>query len=256
VSAAIATLQTALLEAWANRRAFWFQVSIMLANDVAWVIFWLLFFHRVGSMRGWDADRVLLLFAVLTTVSGVSLGLLGNARRLGDLIADGGLDAALALPTAPLAQLLTRRVDTTLLGDLFFGLILFLAAGHPSPERAAVFVFGAVCGSAVMVGFLVLLGSLTLWSGGRGAQADVGFQAILLFASYPLDVFGGFTKLVLFSAVPAAFVSGLPADLIDRFSWPEALATLAAAAFFLAAAAATFRLGLARYSSGSLWTRV
>jgi ABC-2 type transport system permease protein len=251
----LATLRTAFLEAWSNRRGFWFQVSIMIANDVAWVAFWVLFFDRVGSLRGWDTHRVLLLFAILTTVTGISLGLLANARRLGELIAGGALDAALALPTSPLPYLLTRRVDTALLGDLAFGPILFAVAGDPTWKRTVVFVFGSLCGAVVLVGFLVTLGSITLFAGGRGEQADLGFQAILIFASYPLDVFGGLTKLFLFTAVPAAFVTGLPTSLVDQFRWPVALGAVGAAALFALLAALTFTLGLRRYSSGALWTR-
>jgi ABC-2 type transport system permease protein len=255
MTVALATVRTAFLEAWSNRRGFWFQVAIMMANDVAWVAFWVLFFDKVGTLRGWDTHRVLLLFAILTTVSGAGLGLLSNARRIGELVAGGGLDAALALPTNPLSYLLTRRVDTALLGDLAFGPVLFVVAGDPTPERAAVFVFGAVCGTVVLVGFLVALGSVTLFAGGRGEQADLGFQAILIFASYPIDVFGGLTKLFLFTAVPAAFVTGLPTRLVSSFSWPVAAAAAGAAAFFAATAVATFHLGLRRYSSGALWTR-
>jgi ABC-2 type transport system permease protein len=251
----LATLRTAFLEAWANQRSFWFQVAIMVANDLAWVAFWVLFFNRVGSLRGWDAERVLLLFSILTTVTGISLGLLANARRLGELVAAGALDEALTLPVPPLLHLLARRVDTVLLGDLAFGPLLFLVAGRPTPERALVFVFGSLCGAAVLVGFLVVLGSLTLFAGGRGEQSDLGFQAILIFASYPIDVFGGLVKVFLFTAVPAAFVTGLPTALVEDFRWPLALAALAAALLFLLAAAATFGLGLRRYSSGALWTR-
>jgi ABC-2 type transport system permease protein len=255
MTVALATVRTAFLEAWSNRRGFWFQVAVMMANDVAWVAFWVLFFDKVGVLRGWDTHKVLLLFAILCTVTGTGLGLLANARRLGELIAGGGLDAALALPTDPLSYLLTRRVDTALLGDLAFGPLLFCVAGDPTPERAAVFVFGSVCGSVVLVGFLVALGSLTFFAGGRGEQADLGFQAILIFASYPIDVFGGLTKLFLFTAVPAAFVTGLPTSLVSSFSWPVAAAAVGAAAFFAAAAVATFQLGLRRYCSGALWTR-
>ncbi len=255
MSVALQTVRTAFLEAWANRRGFWFQVLIMMVNDVAWVIFWVLFFRKVGALRGWDTHKVLLLFAILTTCTGFGLGLLANARRIGELIAGGGLDAALALPTNPLAYLLTRRVDTALLGDLAFGPVLFVAAGDPTPERAAVFIFGALCGSIVLVGFLVALGSVTLFAGGRGEQADLGFQAILIFASYPVDIFGGLTKLFLFTAVPAAFVTGLPTRLVSTFSWPEAAAAAGAAAFFALLAVATFHLGLRRYTSGALWTR-
>ncbi len=255
MSIALATLRTAFLEAWSNRTGFWFQVSIMMANDVAWVVFWVLFFRKVGTLRGWDTHEVLLLFAILCTCSGISLGLLANARRIGELVAGGGIDAALALPTNPLTYLLTRRVDTALLGDFAFGPILFAVAGDPTPKRAVLFVFGVLCGSAVLVGFLVALGSLTFFAGGRGEHAELGFQAILIFASYPLDVFGGATKLFLFTAVPAAFVSGLPTRIVTSFSWPQALAAAAAAVVFAAIAAVTFALGLRRYSSGALWTR-
>jgi ABC-2 type transport system permease protein len=249
------TFRTALVEAWANRRSFWIQIAIMMANDVAWVVFWLLFFARVGSIRGWDAQRVLLLFAILTTIAGIAMGLLANARKIGELVADGQIDAALALPVRPLAYLLVRRIDTALLGDLFFGPVLFVLAGAPTWERTLVYVAASLCGAGVLVGFLVFMGALTLFIGGRGEQADLGFQAILILASYPLDVFGGVTKVLLYTAVPAAFVTGLPTSLVDDFDPATAAALVGAAAFFLALGALAFTLGLRRYSSGAVWTR-
>lgn len=251
----VATIATALREARANRKSFWFQIAIMVTNDLAWVAFWLLFFTRVRAINGWDAERVLLLFAILTTVAGIVLGLLANARRIGALAADGELDAVLTLPVNPLAYLLTRRVDTALLGDLLFGPVLFVLAGGPTVERTVLFVVGSLCGAAVMVGFLVAVGSVTLFAGGRGEAADLGFQAILLLASYPIDVFAGITKLLLFTAIPAAFVTAVPASLIDDFSAPGALALAGAALVFSVLGYATFTLGLRRYTSGALWTR-
>ena len=88
-------------------------------------------------------------------------------------------------------------------------------AGHPTPERALVFVVSSALAAVVLVGFLVLAGSLTFFIGGRGAQSDIAFQAVLLLSSYPLDVFGGATRLLLFTAIPAAFVTGLPVRLVD-----------------------------------------
>jgi ABC-2 type transport system permease protein len=253
--AVLATFRTSAADAWANRRSFWVQVSIMVANDAAWVVFWILFFQKVGSMRGWDVHKVLVLFSVLTTASGLSLGLLANARRIGPIVADGVLDAVLVLPVPPLPYLLARRMDTALLGDLFFGPILFLFSGQASPERAALFVAGSLCGAAVLVGFLVAAGSLTFFVGGRGAQADLGFQSILLLASYPLDVFGGATKLLLFTAVPAAFVTGLPTRLVDSFDAATAAALLSAAVVAVGLGSLVFRAGLRRYTSGALFVR-
>ena len=251
----LATFRAALAEAWTNRRSFWLQVSIMLANDLAWVAFWILFFNKVGSVRGWDRDRVLLLFAILTTVAGIALGLLANTRRLGVLAADGALDSVLALPVPPLAYLLVRRIDTAMLGDLLFGPLLFVASGEPTVERTVIYVFASLCGAAVLVGFLVAAGSLTLFFGGRGEQADLGFQAILILASYPLEVFGGVTKFLLFTAVPAAFITGLPTRLVDQFVPLTALWLVSAAMLFMSLGTQLFRLGLLRYTSGALWSR-
>lgn len=154
-----------------------------------------------------------------------------------------------------LPYLLVRRIDTTLLGDLLFGPILFVLAGAPTPERTAIYVLGSICGAAVMVGFLVAVGALTLFVGGRGEQGDLAFQAILILASYPLDIFAGVTKLLLFTAVPAAFVTGLPTALVDEFEVTSALALVGAATAFLVLGALAFRLGMRRYTSGAVWTR-
>src|SRR3954471_4155615 len=102
MGAVLLTLRTAFRDAFTNRRSFWVQVLAMAVNDLAWVAFWLLFFHKMGSVRGWDAARVTLLSAILAPPSGPALGLFANARRIGELIGDGQLDAALALPVEPL----------------------------------------------------------------------------------------------------------------------------------------------------------
>jgi len=248
-------MRAAFADALANRRSFWVQVLVMAINDVTWVIFWALFFNAVGNVRGWNRDDVLMLFAILLTASGIALGLVGNARKLGQLVADGEIDAALALPLDPLSYLLARRVDTVLLGDLVMGPLLFLYASDRSIESIAMYVAVALCGSIVLIGFLVAISSLTLFVGGRGEQADLGFQAILIMASYPLDIFGGGTKVVLFTLIPAAFVTGLPASLLRDFDPGTALALAAAAAFFPLLGIVLFRLGLRRYASGAVWTR-
>src|SRR5689334_16596011 len=114
-------MRAAFAESRANRSAFVTQLVAMALNDIVWVVFWVLFFRKVGTLRGWDRDRVLLLFAMLTTAAGFVLGILSNARRIGQLAGDGGIDAALALPVPPLRYLLVRRVDAVNIGDFVFG---------------------------------------------------------------------------------------------------------------------------------------
>ncbi|MEA2506305.1 MAG: viologen exporter family transport system permease protein [Actinomycetota bacterium] len=249
------TMKTALIEAWTNRKSFWLQVSFMIANDLAIVVFWLLFFRKVGTVRGWDTGHVLVLFGVLANVTGIAMGILANARRLGQMVADGELDAVLALPVDPLLYLLVRRVDTALLGDLVFGPLIFVASGHVTAESSVVFVVASLCAAAFFVSFLVILGSVTLFIGGRGEQAELGFQALLMLASYPIDLFGGFIKLLLFTAIPAAFVTGLPTRLLTHFDWGEAGIFLGGSLGAVLLARLVFHSGLAHYRSGALWTR-
>lgn len=249
-----ATMRGAFAEAWANRGGFWGQVTVMVLNDVSWVAFWVIFFARVGEVRGWDRNGVLLLQAILTTAGGMVLGVLGNTRSIGRLAAQGELDAALALPVPPLAYLLVRRVEPVNLGDLVFGVCVFVAIGGLTPARVATYVAGSLCAAVVLAGFLVATGSLSFFAG-RNDAGELSFHGMLLFASYPVDVFGGVGRVLLHTVVPAAFVAAVPARLVEEFDPGLALAALATAAAFAALGWATFTVGLRRYTSGAVWTR-
>ena len=254
MSKLLITTRLALQEAWANRSGFWTQVLAMVANDIVWVIFWVLFFEEVGELRGWDTSGLMMLLAILTTGAGFVLGFLYNARAVGRMAAGGELDATLALPVSPLSYLLVRRVNATNLGDVGFGIVLFIVAGEPTLERTAIFVFGVLVGILTFTGFLVAIGSLAFWAG-RTDVGDLGFQAMLVFSSYPIEVFGGVAKTFLYTVIPAAFVAAVPARLVNDFDPEVAAVAFAAAAFFAFVGWATFYAGLRRYTSGAVWTR-
>ena len=252
--ALVATFRSALAEAGSNRASLGSQMTVMIVNDIVWVAFWVLFFRRVGDVGGWDGERILVLLAVITSAAGITLGVLGNARRIGVMAVEGQLDAVLSLPVPPLAYLLLRRVEPMNVGDLLFGFVLFALAGHPTVGRTAVFVVVVLLAATLMTGFLVLTGSLAFFVG-RSEGGELGFHTILLLGSYPVDVFAGAAKVILYSVVPAAFVSSVPARLIDSFDTGRALQLAAVAVAFAFAGWATFTIGLRRYTSGSVWTR-
>lgn len=242
-----------MAEAWTNRRGFWIQVTAMIANDLVWILFWLFFFRRFESIRGWEFADLIILQAVLTLSGGFVLGLLANSRLIGQAIADGELDAALGLPIPTLPYLLVRRIDVTFVGDIFFGLGVFLILGNPTPSRILLFLTTATVSAAVIVGFLVLVGSTAFFLG-RSELGDLGFHALVLFASYPIDLFGPRARLLLYAVIPAGFVTGVPVRLLNEFDWRWALALAAVGAGFVTAAVIAFNRGLRRYTSGSVWT--
>jgi ABC-2 type transport system permease protein len=227
----------------------------MAINDFVWVIFWVLFFDRVGTLGDWDRNSIILLQAVLTTAGGLSLGLFANARRIGAMASGGDLDAVLALPVSPLRFVLLRRIEPVNMGDLAFGLVLFFVACDPTPTRTAVFLLACLASATLLTSFLVLTGALAFFTG-RSESGELGFHAMLLLGAYPVDVFAGAIRIFLFTVVPAAFVSAVPARIVDDFDAGDALGLATVAVVFAAAAGAVFTAGLRRYTSGSIWTRV
>lgn len=247
------TFAGSVRETLANRRGFALQVSVMVVNDLVWLVFWLVFFDRFGSIRGWTMGDMIVLLAVLTTSVGTVIGLFSNARRIGVLVSDGTLDAALTLPVPTLAYLLVRRIDVVFVGDIVYGLILFLTLGRPTPTRLALFIAVTAMAALLFGGFLVLAGC-SAFAVGRSEVGDLGFHALTLFASYPVDVFAGPTKLFLYAVVPAGFVSTVPSRLINGFDpvWALALAGVSMLAATLAGLA--FNRGLRHYTSGAVGT--
>ncbi len=249
-----ATFRNAVAEALSNRAAFGGQLAVMITNDLIWVVFWLLFFREVGDLRGWDADLILLLLSVLAAAGGISIGILANARQIGRMAIEGELDAVLSLPVPPLGFLLLRRIEAVALGDLFFGIVLFAVTGSPTIGRTAVYVGVVLAATTILTSFLVLTGSLGFFMG-RNEAGELGVHAMLILGAYPVDLFAGVAKVVLYTIVPAVFVAAVPAHLVNSFDAGKAVALAVVAALFAAAAWLTFTLGLRRYTSGSVWTR-
>lgn len=249
-----ATVRNAFAEVVVKPAALAAQMLVMMINDFVWVVFWVLFFDRVGTLGGWDRDSILLLQAVLTAAGGIALGFVANARRIGAMAVEGDLDAVLALPVAPLPFVLLRRIEPVNLGDLVFGVGLFAIVGQPTPARTLAFVLVVLASATLLTGFLVLTGSLAFFIG-RSESGELGFHSMLLLGAYPVDLFAGTVRVLLFTVVPAAFIAAVPARLIDDLDPGRALALGGVAATFAVAAVATFTLGLRRYTSGSVWTR-
>jgi len=243
----------AIANSWANRRSFWSQAAVMILNDLIWVVFWVIFFDRLGEVRGWELRDVLVLQAILATGAGITLGFFNNSRQLGRLIAEGQLDEALALPVPALPYLLVRRIEPINIGDVAFGVAVFAVMGEPTPLRTLAFV-AAVAISAITLGaFLVLAGS-TAFLGGRSDGSELGFHSVVLFASYPVDVFGGAMKILLFTMIPAGFITAIPTRFVRDLEIELAMAAAGVAILLVALAALAFRAGLRRYTSGALWT--
>jgi ABC-2 type transport system permease protein len=235
------------------RVSFLTQVFGMLINDAMWVAFWWIYFTKFQVLgEGWAMQDVLGLWAVAGVAFGWSMGLFGNTLRLAAMIAQGDLDYYLALPKNVLLHVLVSRMEITAWGDVLFGTGIFIFFLHPSPDRILLFLGLAFIAGIVFLSASLVWQSLAFWLGNAEGLATQMWNALILFGTYPAPLFHGFVRLVLFTVVPAAFVTYVPVQLLREFDPIWLAAELAFAAFSLTLAVFVFYRGLRRYESGNL----
>ena len=234
------------------RGAFFSQVVSMFINDGAWVIFWILFFKRFPVLHGWTITDVITLWAVVTAGFGLAFGIMGNAFQLATLIAQGEIDVWLLQPRAVLPHMLLGRSAPSAWGDALFGFVVYLGFVRPDWPRMLAFIFLSLIVGVVFIGFAVLCGSLSFFMGHAGALADQWRNALISFSTYPPTLFQGAVKVLLYTAIPAGFVSYLPVQTLRSMSAVDGLLCVGGALLVLAAGVSAFYWGLRRYESGNL----
>jgi ABC-2 type transport system permease protein len=201
------------------RGAFFSQVFAMFVNDIAWVLFWTFFFSRFPVLHGWNLNDVLLLWAVTASGFGIAYSLMGNAHQLAPLIVNGELDIWMSHPRAVLPHLLLGRSIPSAWGDAMFGYAVFIAIIGPSLGELAMFAVLTVIVAVTFVGLGVLAGSLSFYIGNASSLADEWKFAVISFSTYPPSLFDGVVKLLLFTVIPAGFVSYIPVEALRQCRW-------------------------------------
>ncbi len=241
-----------LMSAMEYRGAFIMQAFGMVLNDLALLFFWVVFYTQFPALKGWALRDVLTLYAIVAANFGVANILFGNSFNLARVIATGGLDYYLALPISPLLHALVSRMNLSAWGDLIFGVGLFAYLWGAEPVAWLLFLVGTVFGAAVMIAFAVALGSLAFYLGNAESLAESGISALISFSVYPTDLFPFAVRVVLYTLIPAAFTSSIPADLVRGFDWQLLVGYFVGSLLILLLARWIFYRGLRHYESGNL----
>jgi ABC-2 type transport system permease protein len=237
--------------ALAYRAAFAAKVFSFVVSDAMWVAFWWLYFERFPSVEGYGFRQVVIVWALCATAFGIFGAIAAGATTIASRVARGELDFYLVLPKAPLLHLVVSRMDPGGFGDALFGIVAFAALARPSFEEAVAFVVLVVLATVIITAYIVAVQSLAFWTGRAETIADQALSGLITFATYPERLFGGPVKVVLFTLVPAGFVSYVPVRLVQEWDWALAGVLLAVAVASLYGAEAVFTAGLRRYQSGS-----
>ena len=244
----VANLQSAL----EYRTAFFVQVVTMAANDSLWLFFWWTYFHQFPLVHGWRSTDVVILWSVTACGFGISVSIFGNVRQMASLIIKGGLDAYLGMPRYVLLHVCIAGTDPSAWGDVLFGVGAFIVFLHPNAFQLALFLLLTLFVCVIFTDFAIVLSSLAFFLGNTEGLMQQMFGALISFSTYPMDIFQGAVRLLLFTVIPAGFISFIPLQLLHQFTWPLLGALAGFTLLFTAIAAGTFHLGLRRYESGNL----
>ncbi len=242
------------MSAMAYRGAFFMQSLGMLLNDVMLLFFWTILFSRFPTVKGWGLGDVVVLYAVAAAGFGLATIVCGNTGNVAQIIADGDLDYYLALPADPLVHLLISRMSLPAWGDFAFGILVYLVAAPDHWKTLPFFLLLCVLSAIIFVSFGVIVGALAFWLGQAQNLALQLNAAVLTFSIYPIDIFPGGIRLLLYTLIPAAFIGSMPATLLRNFSGGRLAGLLGFTLGIWLLARWVFYRGLRRYVSGNLVT--
>ncbi|MCA9940438.1 MAG: ABC-2 family transporter protein [Anaerolineales bacterium] len=241
-----------LASAMEYRVSFITQILGMFLNNGIYFIFWLLFFDKFGTVRGYNIREIYLLFGMVALGHGLGAMFAGNiGSALAQTIAQGRLDYYLPLPRSLLTHVIFSRMTISAIGDVTFGLFAYLFTGRFHPVEMVLFLVSAVLAAGIFVSYGILAGSLAFFMGNAQQISMQATNAIITFALYPNTLFSGATRLLLYTLIPAAFVGAVPVTIVTERNGLLLLGLAAGVVFFGALATGVFYLGLRRYESGS-----
>jgi ABC-type uncharacterized transport system, permease component len=234
------------------RFSFLLTVGTMIVNNIVWIIFWGMYFRRFPVLNGWTMQDVMMMWAAAAGGFGIMSVFFGNATRLANLIATGQLDVYLAQPKPVLLNILISRMSVSAIGDLLFAVFIFIGFGDVSLLGIIKFAAALLISGLIFIFFCVMAGCLSFWLGNTEGLSFQLFNALLTFATYPTGIFKGFGRIVLFTVIPAGFISSMPVSLIREVDLPFVYGALGMAAVLCAGGILLFYRGLRRYTSGNM----
>ncbi|KEO80999.1 ABC-2 family transporter protein [Tumebacillus flagellatus] len=236
------------------RMSFSISVGTMILNNFVWVFFWGIYFTKFPLVNGWTLQDVMMVQAIGNGAFGVAAVFFGNFIGIANIVSTGQLDTYLAQPKPVLLNVLVSKMTVSAIGDLLFCLILYGLYGVHTGLGLAKFLLALLIGAAIMVFFNVLAQSLAFFIGNAEGLGFQVFNAFLTVSLYPTNIFHGLGKLILFTALPAGYISFLPIGLLRDWSNSFVWGAVGVALGLALLAFRVFRIGLKRYGSGNMMT--
>ncbi len=236
-------------EHYASIRHAAFLSGFMFVQNLIFFLLWVIFFGSVGEIRGWRLHDVALLYGIVTFAVGLGMFLSDGVRTLPLRVQDGSFDSFIARPRHPLPALMFSRSNASSLGDLLSAPMYWFVFGGMTLDRLPMLLVLSLLTAMIFQAATVLAYSMVFWLPRGGRFSDQLFEILIISATVPQHNQPLGIKLVLFSAIPAGFISLTPVSLMQNFDALLFAGLGVAALVYAAAAVLVFNAGLKRYIS-------
>lgn len=234
------------------RTSFLIQMVGMMLNNVSFAFFWWLLFWRFPDIGGYGYGDVMMLWAISSAGFGVCFILFGNSGRLVEMIVTGELDSYLLQPKNVLLSAISSKTVVSAWGDLVYGFILFFIIRGLDIGALLLFIGFTLTAALILGAVLISFNALAFWFGDMRSLGGLVLEFMITFTIYPAGIFDGFAKFVLFSVLPAGFVTMIPVQVMKNFELKWVILTLIVTAVWVFLAFFIFGKGLKKYESGNL----
>ena len=234
-----------------NKTSFLLNVLLMMLNNASIIVQWLVFFSLKDDFNGYTFKDQILAISLCTMTYGLVFLFFGGVNKISRYIEYGSLDKYLLKPKSVLIGVLTSRTQISALGDILFGIIIFLIYYH-NPIQILLYILVSILSFLIMISFLIIVNSITFWFIRFSDTVETFNSAYLSFGMYPSTIFGNTIQILMHTIIPIGFSIYLPVKLFQEFSFIKLGILIAFAILNVLLARFIFYRGLKRYSSSNI----
>ena len=241
------------LEYRANLALELVQMTVIVVTSVAAV---LVLFTYTSALNGWDFGAMLVLLGCFYLVQGFGeLVLSPSFERFMEHVRLGTLDFALLKPASAQFLVTLRNFQAVQLAQIGLGAVVAVVGvtrvGTVGPFEAFAFALALACGFTLLYALLLALSTFAFWFV-RVENLMAIYWAFLDAGRFPVDVYPGWLRVTLSSAVPIGVAVTVPAQAIAGRLDAAGLAALVAGTVVAFVVATRFwRFGLRSYTGAS-----
>lgn len=244
-------------ESVSNKKSFIIQTVAMFINNFVFVLFWqILFNNKGGNINGVNIQDILYLWSIPTIGYGIAFFCFGGIDTLCNDIVDGNLDIYLTKPKHSLISTLTSRSILSAMGDLVFGIVVGIIAVKFNPLKILLLLVLGIIAGVLTTSIITCVKLLSFWLGDiSNATQKYTHSLFITLTIYPEQMFPNVIKFIMYTVIPAAYVSHVPIRLMKNITVAGIVTMLLATLFFVGLMLFLYSKGLKRYESGNAITR-